>query len=197
MNNLWRGLIALSSVCFSRYTSVEAQSSQLEWESLAAIPGVRVEIEGITQAAERDGLSADSVRRQVEAMLGTAGIRVFSQAEWQETIGNPGLHLRFQLISASNFFYIYHISIEVRQLSFLVRDTTRFVHARTWSGGENLGTLPRGRIASLHDQVRNLVRGFIRDYLRLRRTAPEPPDQEIGHLPSNWKKLRWPVYFSG
>ena len=197
MNNLWRGLIAISSVCFSWYNSVEAQGSQLERETLAAIPGVRVEIEGITQAAERDGLSADSVRRQVEVMLQTAGIRVFSQAEWQETIGNPGLHLRFQLISASNFFYIYHISIEVRQLSFLVRDTTRFVHARTWSGGENLGTLPRGRIASLHDQVRNLVRGFIRDYLRLRRTPPEPPDQEIGHLPSNWKKLRWPVYFSG
>ncbi len=95
MNNLWRGLIAVSSVCFSSYASAEAQGSQLERETLAAIPGVRVENEGITQAAERDGLTADSVRRQVEAMLRTAGIRVFSQAEWQETIGNPGLHLRF------------------------------------------------------------------------------------------------------
>ena len=193
MSYWWRGLLVIGLLFCSSYRRVSAQGSQLERESLAAIPGVRVEIEGITQAAERDGLSADSVRRQVEAMLRTAGIRVFSQAEWQETIGNPGLHLRFQLIPASNFFYIYHISVEVRQLSFLVRDTTRFVHARTWSGGENLGTLPTGRIASLHEQVRNLVRSFIRDYLRLRRTPPEPPDQEIGHLPSNWEKLRWPV----
>lgn len=159
-----------------------AQASPLERETLAAIQGVRVEVVGITAAAEADGLFGDSVRGQVESMLSAAGIPTLSQSEWQQTIGNPGLYIKFQLLKPSDFFYIYHLSLEVRQVTMLARDTTKMVHARTWSGGETLGTLPPSRLVTLHDEVRTLVRHFVRDYLMWRRD--DSGEREIGALNS-------------
>lgn len=44
-------------------------------------------VEGITECAEADGVSADSIHADIEAMLADAGIPVLTEPQWQDVIG--------------------------------------------------------------------------------------------------------------
>lgn len=159
------------------WSLAHAQAVTMDRESLEAVPGVFVIVEGVTPAAGADGLTAESLRADIEALLRQAGIPVLSEPQWQQLIGNPALELRLQLLKPSPHFYLYSGSLQLKQLTVLLRDSTKAAFAPTWEAAELLGTKPTGRLATLRDEVRPLVGRFITEYreaMARRGAAPEP-----------------------
>lgn len=173
---MWRHLLLLSSVCILCSGRLLGQSITMDLQSLEVVPGVLVVVEGLTPDAEADGLSADSVGADIEALLRSAGIRVLSEPEWQQLIGNPSLELRFQLLKPSRHLYLYSVTLELKQLTVLMRDSTKGAFAPTWSADQLLGTKPTAMIGSLRGEIVPMVRRFIDDYRAAiaRRGGPPP-----------------------
>ena len=158
--------------CFASVGTAIAQEpdrSTLERESLAVFPAVYLDVVGLEILQDGDRLSESDVREHAASVLDSAGVAMMDEDEWRETIGQPALYLRFNLIRASRHLFIYHVASEVRQLSLLVRDTTRYVHSRTWSGGEVLGTVQSQNLANLLDLLDPMLIRFANDYRRARR----------------------------
>lgn len=153
-----------------------AQAVTMDLQSLEAVPGVLVVVDGVTAEAEADGLSRDSLRVDIEAMLAAAGVAVLTEPEWQQLIGNPALVLDLHLAKPSPHLYLYGGTLELRQLTVLIRDSTKAAFTRTWAAAEILGTKPTGKLPALREEIRPLVDRFISDYRDAiaRRGGPPP-----------------------
>lgn len=172
-----RGLcLALLILPFASIASIAAgQKVTMDLESLEVVPGVLVVAEGVTADAEADGLRSDALVSDIEAMLREAGIPVLTDAQWRDLIGNPLLQLTLTLLKPSPHLYLYSGNLEVRQLTVLVRDSTKAAFTRTWSGGAILGTKPTAQIGGLRQEIRGMVERFIEDYQdAVRRAGPAP-----------------------
>ena len=157
-------VIAVAAMTTVSHAWAQAGRSRLEFESLSVIPGVLVQVDGVTPEAAQDGLSADSLRADVESMLEARRVAVLTKPQWQQIIGNPALHLDFQLLKFSRRQYIYNVTLEVRQLTLLMRDSTKMVFTRTWASDKLLGAVSVANLSSLRDRVRPLVRQFVNAY---------------------------------
>ena len=151
--------------------AARAQASRMERESLMVIPGLHVRVDGVTPEALQDGLSPDSIRSDTEAALRSSGIPILTQPEWQTTIGNPAIHVVFDLLKFSNRQYIYGVTLEVRQLTRLMRDSSKIVFTRTWASDNLLGAVRTANLPSLRNEVRPLVQQFVSDYLQAKGRA--------------------------
>ena len=162
------GVITLGSAV----SALPGHPLPMDIESLIAVPGVLVIVEGVTRDAALDGLAGDSLRAAMEDRLHEAGIPVLTEAQWREVIGNPTLQLSLQLLKPSPHLYIYSGTLELRQLTVLARDSTKAAYTRTWSAGNLLGTVPTARLPALRDDVLELVEQFVETYQRVNRGAP-------------------------
>jgi len=137
-----------------------AQEITLDTLSLHDLPGVMVVVESPAMA-ERHGLYGDSIRQTTELMLEDAGIRVFTEDEWQVTIGNPLLLVSVNLIHPSDFIYLYNVEVELQQLVVLARDSTIPAFSATWSAPDITGSLRSENLPSLSNHVIRQVDQFI------------------------------------
>ena len=137
-----------------------AQEVTLDTLSLYDLPGVMVVVE-IPELAEKDGLFSDSIQQTIEVMLDDAGIPVFSEDEWQVTIGNPLLLVSVDLIHPSDFLYLYNLEVELQQLVVLARDSTIPAFSATWSASDITGTVPSANLPTVGDRVIAQVDQFI------------------------------------
>ncbi len=152
-----------------------AQTVTMDLQSLEGVGGVLLVVDGVTADAETDGLSADSLRADLAAMLRRAGIPTLTEPEWQQAIGNPALILRLKLIKPSPHLYLYSGTLELKQLTVLARDSTKAAFAPTWAARDLLGTKPTGALPTLRGEVYPLIRQFISDYLdAAARTTRDP-----------------------
>jgi len=138
-----------------------AQTITLDTLSLSRLPGVRVEIEPYLEAAYADGLQPDSLRAIMETKLRDAGIDVLTEDAWQVTIGNPLLLLRLDLLKPSDYFYLYSLRLELKQLVVLARDSTIPAFSATWTSESAVGTMQTSNLALLQGQVAQQVDHFI------------------------------------
>jgi hypothetical protein len=148
----------------------------MDIESLEVVPGVLVVVEGVTPQAAADGLSTDALRTEMEQALQRAGVSTLTEREWSDLIGNPALQLTFHLLKPSPHLYLYSATLELRQLTTLVRDSSKGAWTRTWSAGTLLGTTPTGKLASLRGEVHTLVRRFVEAYTEALRRRHGPVD---------------------
>lgn len=144
-------------------TPGSAQTVTLDTLSLHGLPGVWVQVSALSEAAEQDGLRTDSLTAMIETALRDGGVTVLTEDEWQVTLGNPLLGLTINLIHPSDFLYLYHVELELRQLTTVPRDSTP-AFGSTWAAGDLLGTLPSGQLPTLIPRIRQMVDGFIRAY---------------------------------
>lgn len=128
--------------------------------SLYELPGVLVVINAIPDEAVTDGFDADSIVRLIETKLEYAQIPVFTQPQWQTTLGSPMLFVDVDLFRASAFLYLYAIEVELRQLSVTMRDSSP-VFAPTWHSGASLGSVATNRIMSIVPLILDAVDRFI------------------------------------
>ena len=158
--------VLLTTACFLVALGIcraelRAQTVTLDTLSLFGLPGLRVVVEPLVQGARQDGLVEETLQAQVETKLRDAGVRVFSEREWQETIGNPLIRLNLNLLKPSEHFYLYNLQVQVQQLVVLARDSTIPSFSTTWSAGDVLGTVPAANLTSLRATVLQQVDRFI------------------------------------
>jgi len=161
-----------------------AQERAMDTLSLHRLPGVLVEVGGITTEAVADGLDPDSLYRLIVTKLADARIPVLTQEEWQVTLGSPVLHTRLNLVKPSPYLYIYSVEVELRQLAAMMRDSQP-TFAPTWRSGASLGTVPASRIGAIVDLVLSGIDRFISAHAVANRTR-RPFDQ----LPASTGVLR-------
>ena len=140
--------------------------------SLEGLPGVYLVVEDLRLEIEEDGLTRNEIHGFAEKLLTSAGIRVLSEAEWQETPGRPWLYLYAHVMRreyVDERVYVFNISIEVKQQVRLARaPEAEPVHATTWSRSI------LGKSGWLED-IRKGVEICIQDYIEAYRSVNRPP----------------------
>jgi hypothetical protein len=161
MKKLAHGLIGvLLFICSPR---ASAEMPDRAKETLRGLAGVTVVIEPLHATAERDGLSQRQLQADVERQLQAAGIRVLTQDEWRSTPGSPYLYVNVSALKKSYGLYAYAIEVCLNQLVTLLRNQDIQEFAETWETRE-VGTVGKGRLATVRDSVAVHVNTFIRDY---------------------------------
>ena len=157
-------VVAVTLGLHTMVTPTAGQTVTMDTLSLLELPGVMVVVEPIPDDARNDGLDPDSLRGLIETKLRDGGITVYTEDEWQVTIGNPLLRIRFNLVHPSEFFYLYAVETQLQQLVVLARDSTLPAFATTWSAGSAVGTVPSGNLPALHHEVLRQVDRFLGAY---------------------------------
>ncbi len=131
---------------------VAGQSVAMDTMSLHRLPGVYVEMGQVSLEATQDGFNRDSVRALIIQKLDDARIKVLSEDEWKVTLGSPVLHVRINLLRASQYLYLYGVELELRQIAVMMRDSQP-VFVPTWRSGQSLGSVSANTISSLTDLI--------------------------------------------
>jgi hypothetical protein len=75
--------------------------------------GFKVVVEPTIPELEREGLTRTTIRQGLIEKIEKAGIRSFSEGEWQETPGRPVLNVTVQATKTADGRYQYAVVIEV------------------------------------------------------------------------------------
>src|SRR5882762_6955521 len=153
----------LSAIMTSRLVGQE--DSEASRRTLAGLKGVYVLIEKISDDAQRDGLTEDQIRTDVELKLRQTGITVLSLQESVTRAGAPHLYVRVSTLkNSAEPFYAYNAAVELDQDVKLIRNPSVTSDVATWST-TMLGTVGSGNLRHLREVVRDLTDQFINAYL--------------------------------
>jgi hypothetical protein len=124
--------------------------------TLKGITAIKVVVESLGPDVEKDGLTSEQVRAEVEQRLGQAGITVDpSAAEY--------LYVKISTVKPPSGFYAYSLHIEFRQPVSLLRDSSVVAYAITWDAGR-IGTVGAANLRNLRNSVAGTVDEFITAY---------------------------------
>ena len=146
----------------SSFSSADYYSIQKE--SLRDLNGIYVSVEKLTHEIYKDGLTKDRIRRDVELMLRTAGIKILSKEEWFDAEGNPSLYVNANVLKLSaTKEYVYSVNISLKQTVYPIRKPMEITGAATWSVGGIVGITPDlGKIrASVKEQVNEFIKAYL------------------------------------
>jgi hypothetical protein len=141
-----------------------AQDDEDTRPTLRGFPGVYVVVEPLSPQIERDGLTTDQVQKDTELKLRTAGMKVLSKEEFQQTLGKPYLYVNvnISILRTQITRYIFYIRLEFNQEVSLVNSPMTVVPAATWSTG---GWGIDFSLENIRDILRNQVEKFANAYL--------------------------------
>jgi len=132
---------------------------------LKGIPGVYVLINGISDEAEKDGLSELMIRKDVELKLRIVGIKVYSKDEYDKS---PDAALNIQISKYCSLnTYAYHIRADVYETVQLNRDPSIRIAAPTWRSPITIGMINKENLSELRDSILDLVDFFVNEFLAL------------------------------
>ena len=161
-NWIFLGTFVLSILYLS--SLVMAYDIKVSQQSFRGLKGIYVFVENLNPQIEKDGLTRDSIKRDVESMLRHAKIKILSKAEWFEVTGSPYLYLNANVLKLPDSKeYIYSVTIALKQNVYPVREPIEILGAATWSVGGIIGITPS--LDKIREAVREQVNKFIKIYL--------------------------------
>ena len=164
MRKNWIILITFTLSLLNLSHFVMAYDSKVSRQSFRGLKGVYVFVENLDPQIEKDGLTQDSIKRDVEVMLRKAKIKTLSKGEWFEVTGSPYLYVNANVLKLTETKeYIYSISIALKQNVYPVREPIEILGAATWSVGGIIGITPN--LDKIRASVKELVNTFIKTYL--------------------------------
>lgn len=169
--------LALFAVNPPAFSFNDTQESR---ETLREVTQVYVVIEGVTPSLERNGVSADRLKKDVEIQLRKAGIHVIASLEERKSAASfpAGLYVRINTLKSSilksefNIDY-YAISISVELIQRCLPLTAKNINssisshsalACAWSTS-NIYLAGEERMGNIRDCVKDLVGHFIDVYV--------------------------------
>lgn len=136
-------------------------------ETLRGIRGFNVVVEQLPRVVDRSGTRREEVKNLLEARLRKAGLKILSEDEAlsQSSIsGYPYLYVYTDITPYSKGdFFVYHIVVELRQRSTLMRDPSLSVYTATWSRSR-CGAARKYRWKELQNDIVKLLNEFIDDF---------------------------------
>ena len=164
MRKHWIFLIIFTLSLLNLSSFVMAYDSKVSRLSLRGLKGIYVFVENLDPQIEKDGLTKNSIKRDVEMMLRKAKIKTLSKGEWFDVTGSPYLYVNANVLKLPDTKeYIYSISIALKQNVYPVREPIEILGAATWSVGGIIGITPN--LDKIRTSVRELVNKFIKTYL--------------------------------
>jgi len=161
-------LIAIVLCQLSIASLLFASNTTINRLSLRGLKGVYVEVERIEPEIEKDGLTKNHIRRDVELKLRKTGIKTLSKDEWFNTIGSPYLYVNVNVMKLrASKEYIYSVNIALRQNVYPVREPIEVIGATTWSIGGIVGITYN--LNKIRSSVKSQVDKFIKAYLAVNR----------------------------
>jgi hypothetical protein len=144
-----RMLPAVALILFCCALAQAMESDKQSYPSLAGIKGVGLVVEDLAQDAEQEGFTTQLIRADAEQKLRAAGIRVLSDEALAKTPGMPYLYVNIFTFRDAEL-YAYHITLELKQMVSLVRNSGIKLSAGTWrvSCGGTVGAKKLGELRS-------------------------------------------------
>ena len=163
-----RNASVVATAIFLLCSTMAAQNSEESRRTLRGITGFYVTVRQLDPAVEKEGLTANQIRSDVELRLGSAGIKVLAREEVSQVPGKPLLSVDLA-VGSKQGLYPYALDIGVHQMARLQRDPTVTVHATTWSGG----TAGIAGLSGIREAVRDLLDEFINAWLSANAKQPK------------------------
>ncbi|OPX99799.1 MAG: hypothetical protein A4E58_00214 [Syntrophorhabdus sp. PtaB.Bin006] len=117
-------------------TKALAIDSELTRRTLRGLAGVHVMVEdlqpGFKEYAEKSGLSASQMERNVVSRIERSGIRVLRREIWLKTPGRPLLYININTHD-NKFRFAYDAKVELRQIVAMEANPQVKTLAGTWS----------------------------------------------------------------
>ncbi len=136
----------------------------IQQESLRDLKGVYISVESLAPEIQKDGLTKDRIRKDVELMLRKAGIKILSKKEWFDVEGSPCLYVNAHVVKLRETReYIYSINISFKQTVYPARKPVEITGAATWTIGGIIGITPD--LDKIRASVKTQVEDFIKAYL--------------------------------
>lgn len=136
----------------------------IQQESLRDLKGVFISVENFAPEIQKDGLTKDRIRKDVELMLRKAGIKILSKKEWFDVEGSPFLYVNTHVVKLRETReYIYSINISFKQTVYPARKPVEITGAATWTIGGIIGITPD--LDKIRASVKTQVEDFIKAYL--------------------------------
>jgi hypothetical protein len=112
---------------------------------------------------EQDGLSAGSIRKDVETQLQSAGIQIVPEKESFDIPGNPCLYVNAHVLKLpATEEYIYSVSLAFNQNVYSVTEAKIILGAASWSSANVIGIT--GSLTKIRTSIKNQVATFIEAY---------------------------------
>jgi hypothetical protein len=141
-------------------STMTAQDSEQGRKSLKGIAGFYLSVEKLDPDVEKEGLTTDQIRADVELRLKKAGIKVLTLEQASQAPGKPRLGLDL-MIGSKQGLYPYALDIGAHQIVKLERDPTVIIDATTWS----VGSAGIAGLSGIRDTVRDRLDEFINAWL--------------------------------
>jgi hypothetical protein len=138
-------------------------------ETLKGLTGFYVLIEELNPNiakyanVQKNQISTQTLKTQVENRLRAVGIRVHSWDEMMKTPERPMLYVSVNTHEYEKFWYAYNILVEVRQLVSLVSRPGEPISGATWSVNMT-GVMNIGQLQTLDDNLGLLLDRFVQAY---------------------------------
>ncbi len=153
------GLLAFNS----SNASAHDHDSALNYMTLNGLRAVALQIEGIQRDFTRFGLNADTILATTTKVLSDNGINVVD-LDFAKSHPDAAL-MRIKLNANENQyrFYMYGISIELKQKLSLNNPAGGFISATIWRQGKT-GVIMPTDLRQINDRIAELLAQFIDDY---------------------------------
>ena len=156
-----RGLLVLVTVMSLLLLTPEVFGGPRE--HLRGLKGVYVDIEGLKEDMEKDGLTKLQVKTDVELRLRKAGIKVLTKEELPLPKEYAVLFVNINSAKMSDS-YAFNCSLEVMQAAKLLRDPEITGPFITWTKLDT-GYTPKDNLRLIREALADQVDQFINDYL--------------------------------
>jgi len=164
----WIFLITIILCQLSVASFLFASETNISRLSLRGLKGVYVKVEKIDSEIEKDGLTKNRIRKDVELKLRKAGIKTLSRDKWLIATGSPYLYVNVNVMKLrASKEYIYSVNIALRQNVYPVREPIEVIGATTWSIGGIVGITYN--LNKIRSSVKGQIDKFIKTYLSVNR----------------------------
>lgn len=159
-------MAAILIICCVSMPQAEASSSPRE--SLRGLPGVAVDIENISKDAEANGLTQSAIRKSVEDILRSSGVKVLTPQEKRTISSEPALYVGVWSLKEGPEYSLC-VEVNLTQIVSLVSRPDFEIFVPTWR------SMSLGRVGShqLKDTIGVMIepkiRAFANDFLAANR----------------------------
>lgn len=150
-----------------------ADDSEQARQTLAGLRGLQVVVEelqgNITKYdnyLQKVGLNSAQLKRDVEARLKAAGIKILSPEEWSKTPGRPVLYVNLNTHESEKYWFAYDLKLELRQVVSLEARPEIKTLANTW-GINVTGVVNIGTFSVIRDNVGAMTERFLQAWKKV------------------------------
>ena len=154
--------IAFASALFL-LTPVFTSAQSPSVESLRGLRGLHIDVLPIDKDAQADGLSADTIRNNVESALREAGIEVTEQEKL--TDGYASLSVAVDTVKHPQGVYIYSVSVAVLQEVQITRSNKPGLFVAETYGKRALGLTTPKQLNLIYEPLNAKLKELITDFV--------------------------------